>query len=534
MKEVEPEKEQTSARLQDFCMTPILFPGQMVPYEKLAEERLRDPGLLDWIKIVLSQRIVGEDNAKLLVFLIGLSYKTEEPQSCIVSGPPSTGKSYVCKNVLRLMPNVINVSRMTPAFLDRIGADLTHYILYVSELGGAEQSLPILRVMLSEGELVLGTTERNEKGKIETMIIETKGSPVYVTTTSQEIIERQLASRTWLLGMDTSEEQTRAILRYQALRARSPSLPEFSEEEMVLRTLVYMLKPYKVMVPFTERLGELFPSTEPQARRDFNRLLSLIKTVTLLFQRQRFTVKISGEDHLVASLTDLVHALKLIKPVLLPTLYGLPQKAFDLLKIFQEAGLEEFTVKDIAAKAELSDNRAREILNALVDRGFVHKDVSQKAHTYSWTGKTLEDGTILSIVVSSEFFSLEEFEKWLNENRCGCSEDIKKVYETYISPGSLLSPEHPQRFENTAKPNDLAQEKPKDVTTEQIVALSKTSTESIKAVLALEPSYVGFCAYCGQRRTLTWQVQYFNGDLGDACQDCGASFLERVKGDLGC
>lgn len=537
----QPDEKQVGSNIKDFVMTPVLFPGQMVPYEEMAKKRLENPNLLEWIREVLSQRIVGEDDCKVLLFLVALSYKTDEPQNCIFSGPPSTGKSYLCKNVLRLMPNVINVSRMTPAFLDRIGSDLSHYILYVSELGGAEQSLPILRVMLSEGELVLGTTERNDKGKIETMIVETKGSPPYITTTNQEIVERQLASRTWLQTVDTTPEQTRRVIRYQAKLARSAPLPEYTPEEMVLRTLVYMLKPNKVMVPFTEKLGELFPSTEVQARRDFNRLLSLIKVVTLLYQRQRLHVKVNGEDYLLASLQDLAHALRLITPVLLPTLYGLPQKAFELLKTFQEPPHLELEVKDVGAKAQLSDNRVREILNGLVDRGFLHKNTGSKPYKYQWTGKTLESGTILSIVDLAGFFSQTDFEKWLNENGTTYAGDSKDLYATYILPRGLLSSEPVVHSEDKPESTVLEENKLERPTMEPIVPNSKSFTAiTLDNILGwlrlefqqgnnpilegpkpLEPIIKGKCPLCQQFGNLTHQVQFVNGDRIDAlCLVC--------------
>jgi len=56
-----------------------------------------------------------------------------------------------------------------------------------------------------------------------------------------------------------------------------------------------------------------------------------------------------------------------------------------------------------------------------------------------------------------------------------------------------------------------------------------THVESIKAVVALEPAHIGPCLFCGKRVTLTWQVQYFNGEYADACLDCGTPLLEKVK-----
>jgi len=59
------------------------------------------------------------------------------------------------------------------------------------------------------------------------------------------------------------------------------------------------------------------------------------------------------------------------------------------------------------------------------------------------------------------------------------------------------------------------------------------SETNIKAVIALDPSYQGLCLFCGQRQTLTWQVQYFNGEWADACLSCGTPLLDKVKEQSG-
>jgi len=426
-----------SASITNFLLNPVLFPGQIEPYVQQINEKLHNPDILEWVTEVLSNRIVGENLNKLTLFLIALSYKTDESQGAILTGPPAIGKSHVTKNVLRLFPNVINLSRITGAVLDRLGIDLSHYILYISELGGQEQATSTLRVMLSEGELRLATTEMHD-GKIRPKVIQTTGVPVYVTTTTQEVVERQLASRTWMLNLDTTKEQTRRILHYQAVKASSITRDEYTEDEMVLRSLLYRLKRHKVLIPYAEKMSGLFPSEESQARRDFKRLLALIKCVTLIFQKQRALVTSGGEEVLLANLTDLAYTLKLIRPILFTTLYALPKKAFEVLDVFKKIGSEEYTVKDVARQMELSQNRTRTIMNGLVDRAFLYKDDSRKPYKYSWTEKDLEEPTILSTVNLGDFFTQEEFEYWFDSNHCTCSKASSIIYQTYIAPSSQL------------------------------------------------------------------------------------------------
>jgi len=466
-----------SASLINFLLNPILFPDHIEPYAQQINERLHDPELLEWVTEVLSNQIVGEDLNKLTLFLIALSYMTDEPQGAILTGPPAIGKSHLTKNVLRLFANVINLSRVTSAVLDRLGIDLSHYILYISELGGQEQATPTLRLMLSEGELRLATTEM-ENGKIRPKVIQTTGIPVYITTTTKEIIERQLASRTWMFNLDPSKEQTQRILRYQAKKASSVNKDEYTEDEMVLRCLLYKLKPHKVLIPYAEKMSERFPSEEYQARRDFQRLLALIKCITLIFQKQRVLVKSDGKEVLLANLTDLACGLKLVKPILFTTLYALPKKAFELLDLFKND--EEHTVKEIARQVNLSQNRTRVIMNGLVDRGFLYKDDSRKPHKYNWTEKDLEEPTILSTVNPSDFFSQEEFEYWYHSNHCTCSQESGELYNRYILPCTPPPSREVQPSENIIENVFYDEKNSKESTITKMVHPTQSNQESLE------------------------------------------------------
>ncbi|MEM3618510.1 MAG: helix-turn-helix domain-containing protein [Candidatus Bathyarchaeia archaeon] len=512
--------EAEAFNIERFLVTKPLTDGEKAQYAREAEDRLRDPKLLDWVGSVLDYRIVGEEKAKKLLFLIALSPKTGEPQAAIIQGPPSSGKSHICVNVLRLFPNVINLTRITPAALDRLQVNLSQYILYVSELAGAEHAGPSLRLILSEGELRLATAEADEKGKINPRFIETVGTPVYVTTTTQEIVEEQLASRTWQIRTDTSPEQTRRILAFQAKQASTVQTEGFSHEEMVLRCLIELLEPCHVLIPYAEKLDRLFPSEEPQARRDFKRLLSVIKTLACLFQKQRPVVECQGRKVVLASLNDLAEALKLLKPVLLPTLYGLPQKAFEALAFIKDKGEEKVTVRDVAAKVKLSEQRTRTILNAMVDKGFLYKDESQRTHKYEWSGKELEDISLLSTEISPAFFSLEEFLNWFSANNCSCSEEPKHVYVCHIlNEGNDIHthglPPSERLQENVEKP-ELGSE-----LSEKPYKISVSQTEISKPVwLWRRVPPAEKCELCGK-----WAVEYeVKGPASDnwlrRCEQC--------------
>ena len=542
-KEDDEKPTEIPASITSFLMNDILFPGLMEPYMQQVNEKLGDPNLLEWVTEVLSNRIVGEDLNKLTLFLIALSYKTDDPQGVIFTGPPAIGKSHLTKNVLRLFSNVINLTRITSAVLDRLEVDFSNYILYISELGGHEQATPTLRVMLSEGELRLATTTM-ENGKILPKVIETTGKPVYVTTTTQEIVERQLASRTWMLNLDVTKEQTKQILRYQARKASSVNKDEYSQDEMALRCLLYKLEDHKVLIPYAEKLSELFPFGETQARRDFVRLLALIKCVALIFQKQRALVESDSEKVLLANLTDMAYALKLVKPILFTTLYALPKKAFEVLDVFIDSNGAEYTAKDVAREVGLSQSRIRRIMNGLVDRAFLYKDDSRKPHKYSWTEKKLEEPCILQTHDLKDFFTREEFEYWFDSNKCTYSEACSDIYRTYILPCTPHALGKVHTIENKLKTTVKTEKKPARLCINETHDLTETKTppklpektaghtpidEKVKAVVALKDTHVDRCARCQKVEVLHWQIETFKGEWGHVCNDCGGLFQDILR-----
>ena len=111
----------------------------------------KDANLLDFIKTrYLDPVTTGEDNNKLLLFLICCSCVTQNPLSAIVKGPSGTGKSHLANRVLdvfRKTGHVIEFSRITPAYLENMAkkdpnhcVDLTGKILFIDELRGIQSS----------------------------------------------------------------------------------------------------------------------------------------------------------------------------------------------------------------------------------------------------------------------------------------------------------------------------------------------------------------------------------------------------------
>jgi len=111
-------------------------------------------------------------------------------------------------------------------------------------------------------------------------------------------------------------------------------------------------------------------------------------------------------------------------------------------------------------------------------------------------------------------------------------EKIKRIFKKYgvqhvtklQSFPTSKSVSTPQTME---KDHENNVEKPSEKPLE--VDKSRNIVTNIKAVVALDPTHIGPCMFCGKRVTLTWQVQYFSGEFADVCLDCGTPLLEKVK-----
>src|SRR6266480_2311986 len=216
----------------------------------------KDPNLLDFIKTrFLDPVTTGEDNNKLLLFLICCSCVTENPLSAIVKGPSGTGKSHLANRVLdvfRKTGHVIEFSRITPAYLENMAkkdpshsVDLTGKILFIDELRGI-QSSQAPKLLISEGRLRLGTVAENR----QSVEVDVKGTPTIITTTTQPALDDpEFENRVIPIQIDETEDQTRAIIRRTA--ESFMDVEDLSEDSRLQGLADYLnnLKPYRVKNP---------------------------------------------------------------------------------------------------------------------------------------------------------------------------------------------------------------------------------------------------------------------------------------------
>jgi len=358
-------------------------------FKKDSAKVLGNKTLLKRIDTYLSKEIVGEKETRILIFLLLLSSKFKiskdwnvigdpKPQSIILSSLSASGKSYITKTILKLFGDdgidYYAFSRMTGAVLNYFtDIDMTNKTLFVEELQGLDKDSNQLRLWISEGKLKLATVEKVEEGeetKNRLVIKESIGQPVFITGTAEDTVDEQMNNRSWLVSLDISEAQNKAILQYESdIASRQPE--SNFDELRLLRDAIKELKPYHFIIPYFNFEMLNIPTNDVRIRRDYKKFGDLICCIALLFQKQRIIVKDEkGNEFIVSSLEDYEIAVKYSEKVLASTFSGLTaQQIWVLDQIKCEAWNNEFESADVQRLTNWSQSKCYTVLKQLEEVG---------------------------------------------------------------------------------------------------------------------------------------------------------------------
>jgi hypothetical protein len=343
---------------------------------------LEDPML---IKLVIDNvgtlDVAGERELIATVYLIGVSRLLAHPLAGILQGPSSSGKSYLIEKVASLFPpeSVIHATQITPQALYHMRpGTLAHRFVVGGERSRIEddervEATRALREMLSSGKLTKLMPVKVDGGRIETVRIEQDGPIAYVESTTLTKIFDEDANRCLMLHTDEQPAQTRRIVRTLATAYRRVANPAGSEH--IIRrqhALQRMLEPLPVVIPYAERLGELFVSDRVEARRAFPQVMSMIQAVALLYQCQRWK---DPNGQLVAAADDYQLARHLLAKPMSRLLGG---KVSDPARRFRDR-LAQW------AAGDFTTSEAK------------RHDVSSKSAVYGWLSE-LHDAGMLEMV----------------------------------------------------------------------------------------------------------------------------------------
>jgi hypothetical protein len=244
--------------------------------------------LRDWsflfrvVQKIGSMGIVGEKCNRLILFLAGITRVFPKPVSVLEKGASSTGKSELMKADIALFPPecVLTRSSLSGKAPAHSSDELSGKLLYITEYRGVKDARYFTRLLQSEGEIAheYATVVGSDRG---TAVASRKGSPVIMTTTTDDRIFEDDETRFLSIQADDSPQQT-----HNVIAAHFTSTPVRNDDKDLrvwheaVRILCKKVPRFR-HPPWFTLLADEIPSDEPRARRDAVRFLSLLKAVSL-------------------------------------------------------------------------------------------------------------------------------------------------------------------------------------------------------------------------------------------------------------
>jgi len=278
--------------------------------KNLAFNLLKEQDLPEKITRLLGNcGIIGEENARFALFVIALSYKTNYHIHSIVQGESGSGKSHLINTVAECIPqeDVLNFTRITGKALYYFESDdLNNKLILIQDFESLDFNAKLaFRELQSSGNLTSSFAIKDKTGTLNAKIKQVSAQFSSIITTSRTEIFYDNLSRSVIIGVDESYDQTDRIIKYQNDSFSGEFDPGESDSiKCLLRNCVRNLKSYDVINPFANRL--ILPSGIKMARRLNHQFNCFVANITILNQFMR---KKDSKSRLITTKEDLLTAV---------------------------------------------------------------------------------------------------------------------------------------------------------------------------------------------------------------------------------
>lgn len=329
---------------------------------KEAERFLKSPDLMQRTNEMIGNAgMIGEENNRLLMYLIFTSRKRQQPLHIVSLGASGTGKTHLQEKIGELIPeeDKIEITTLSENAFYYFGQrELKNKLILIEDLDGAENVLYPLRELQSKKRISKTIAHKNTKGETRTIHLVVEGPVSVAGCTTREYIYEDNANRSFLIYLDESKEQDKKVMEYQR-KASAGKIDEAGEEKAtgLLKNCQRLLQPVKVINPYAELLN--IPEEVLKPRRTNNHYLQFIEAVTYYhqYQREQKADEETGEMYIETTLEDVAEANKLLKEILLrksDELTGACRNYFEKLKLYL-LGEEQktFTNRELSNKLRI-------------------------------------------------------------------------------------------------------------------------------------------------------------------------------------
>jgi DNA primase len=341
----------------------------------IAIEFLKGKDLLKRLNELIGKSgIVGEENSRLLLFLIIISYMNKSPIHAIIQGSSGSGKTLIISRIADLMPqeDVLRFTRITESSLYNWGEfDLFRKIIIIEDLDGLkEEALYALRELISNQFLSSSVSIKDKKGNNKSARKEVKGQFSSLSATTKGETYEDNMSRSFLIAVDESKEQTKRIIDHQNQRSAGEIDPKEREKAVAfIQQIVRSLKHYEVINPFATKLQ--LPEKVHKIRRLNEMYQAVIKQVTFLNQYQR---EQTADGKLITTIEDIEQATEILfESIVLKVdeLDGSLRQFFERLKKYTKAKDTEFTQREIRQEMNISKTQLQRFINSLLELEYI-------------------------------------------------------------------------------------------------------------------------------------------------------------------
>lgn len=367
---------------------------------KAAQEYLKAPNLIERTREGIGKAgVIGEEDNRLLMYLIFTSRKRDNPLHVISLGSSGIGKTHLQEKISALIPEEDRLEITTlsgNAFYYFGQQELRNKLILIEDLDGAEEVLYPLREIKSKRKVTKTVVIKNTKGETRTVTLKVEGPVCVAGCTTKESLYEDNANRSFLIYIDESPEQDEKIMDYQRkLSAGKIDVSEEMRTQEQFQNMQRVLMPVQIRNPYAEML--LIPKEVFKPRRSNAHYLAFIEAVTFYhqYQREKQYDKETGEEYIETTLEDIEEANKLMKEVLLrksDDLNGATRNYFERLKDWLKAE-DKNSFTNISARQALKVNASNQkrYMIALQEWGLIGKVKGDQKNGYAYEVRTYED-----------------------------------------------------------------------------------------------------------------------------------------------
>lgn len=259
--------------------------------------------------------IIGEETNRILLFIIASSYKMPDTLHGLIQGSSGSGKTRLLKVISQLMPDeeVKRYTRVTDnSFYNQDEYFFVNKLLCFEDLDGLKEDAQLaVRELQSNEILITSTSIKDPNGSIRGGERTVRGPIASLACTTKGEIYEDNISRSFLIAVDESKEQTMKVIQYQnEVAAGNINKDDVKNIVSFVQNCMRLLKPYEVINPYANKIT--LPEEAHKIRRLNELYQSFVRQITLLNQYQR---KQDKQGRLITEKQDLQIACDILLKV---------------------------------------------------------------------------------------------------------------------------------------------------------------------------------------------------------------------------